>query len=164
MKAKERQTSALDEKGIVLSSEAAAKIRVLEADTSEPMLGLSPDEYTMLWRSTSFIVHNAWPMSVKRGLEGFEKQFKTMRNLLDLARDCCTLRSRRLSFQFVSSIAAQTYEPNGTRNAGSHTPAKESLPQWGYGKNLQGARAASKLRALRGACLRHMLTSVPFEI
>ncbi|KAI0377220.1 hypothetical protein F5Y04DRAFT_292160 [Hypomontagnella monticulosa] len=106
--ADERQANALSSRGIKLSPAAHAKLRVYETDASKPQLGLPMEEYAWLALYGTHIIHNAWPMSGTRPLKGFEPQLKTMRNLLDLARDMATLSTRskktRIGFQLVSSI------------------------------------------------------------
>lgn len=133
IEAEARQLASLEEKGIFLSTKAAAKTKVLEADTSKPMLGLSGRDYGMLLKSTSFIVHNAWPMSMKRGIEEFEPQFRTMRNLIDFARECANQRSCRIGFQFVSSLAVQRYDTDVPPSTEPQSKSPESFPPWGYG-------------------------------
>lgn len=108
-----RQQDAFDMRGINLQPSTAAKLLVLEADTSKPMLGLPQETYKTLTRSVTHIVHNAWPMSLTRTTKAYEAQFQVMRNLIDLARDCTSLRPSNFcfSFQFISSIGAVGYYP-----------------------------------------------------
>lgn len=73
------------------------------------MLGLSIADYTDLTTSVTDIVHNAWPMSLTRLVRGFEPQFKTMRNLIDLARECRRPGGPKIVFQFISSVATVGY-------------------------------------------------------
>ena len=106
--AKQRQDEALSNRGIELPAHARAKLCVFETDTTKAQLGLLPKEYEKLVSTVTHIVHNAWPMSGTRPLRGFESQFKTLRNLLDFARDIACLRYSepgfQVGFQFVSSI------------------------------------------------------------
>nr|ALP31888.1 polyketide synthase 12 [Diaporthe helianthi] len=109
---------------------AASKLRVLETDLSQPLLGLDPAEYWGLAGEVTHIVHNGWKMSLAHGVEHFEPQLWVMRRLLDLARDAAlsvqlpsggvdTLASssssspstREITFQFVSSIAVVGQHP-----------------------------------------------------
>ncbi|KAK0762039.1 hypothetical protein N5P37_004839 [Trichoderma harzianum] len=108
-----RQQEAFSMRGIELESDAMSKLKILDADTSKPMLGLSSDVYKDLVQSVTHIVHNAWPMSLTRTTKAYEPQFQVMRNLIDLARDCVNLRpdSFQFSFQFISSIGAVGYYP-----------------------------------------------------
>ncbi|KAI0478554.1 putative polyketide synthase [Xylariaceae sp. FL0804] len=114
--AAERQAAALASRGIALSPAARAKLRVHDADTSRPRLGLPDAEYGWLARHGTDIVHNAWPMSGTRPLRAFEPQIRAMRHLLDLAREMATTtttttteRRRRVGFQLVSSIGVTGY-------------------------------------------------------
>ncbi|MCJ1378978.1 hypothetical protein MMC17_002077 [Xylographa soralifera] len=104
---KERQLEAFVSKGIVVAREGLAKLQVLESDTTKPKLGLTENVYQDLVKSVTHIVHNAWIMSIKRPLKGFESQFYAMRNLINLARDVSSKRPQgiKVNFQFISSIA-----------------------------------------------------------
>lgn len=101
-----RQQKAMREKGIRFPESLKPKLLVLQTDSSKPMLGLSKGEYEGLLDSVTHLIHNAWPMSAKRPLAGFEPQFQIMRNLIDFARDvaCRRPESFEFSFQMVSSI------------------------------------------------------------
>ncbi|KAF2019467.1 putative polyketide synthase [Aaosphaeria arxii CBS 175.79] len=103
--ARKRQLDALTTRGIELSPTALAKLRVYDTDTSKPQLGLPAQEFTWLVEHGTHLIHNAWPMSAIRPLRAFEPQIKTMRNLLDLARDMAiSAAPRKIGFQYVSSI------------------------------------------------------------
>lgn len=114
-----RQRQALEQRGISLDDHALSKLKVVEADTAKPQLGLGQDQYHAdLVGSVTHIVHNAWPMSGKRPLRGFESQFRAMRHLLDLARDIsCRRQASKVSFLFVSSIATVGHHPLWTGSA-----------------------------------------------
>lgn len=131
--AENRQESALTNRLIQLPATSSSKIRVLATDTSSPLLGLTRDEYDSLTRSVALVVHNAFPMNVKQGLNGFTPQFQTMRNLIEFARDCVDQQHRQIGFQFVSSLAAQTYEAAGSRSVTSSSEPSDASPGWGYG-------------------------------
>ncbi|CAI7648453.1 unnamed protein product [Penicillium glandicola] len=98
-----RQDDAFSSRGIKLTPEARAKLRILATDTSQSQLGLETSEYQWLTQHGSHIVHSAWPLSGSRPISGFESAFQTMRNLLDLARDMAV--HRRVGFQMVSSLS-----------------------------------------------------------
>ena len=104
---KQRQLDALSSKGIVLSADELAKLEMLETDTTKPTLGLPEEIYQGLAKRITHIIHNAWVMSIKRPIKGFETQFNAMRNLIDLARDASNHRpaATKVTFQFISSIA-----------------------------------------------------------
>ncbi|ROW06285.1 hypothetical protein VPNG_08052 [Cytospora leucostoma] len=115
-----RQVQALKSKGIELDSEALSKIQVYQTDTSKPKLGLSMEQYDYLVSSVTHIVHNAWPMSITRAVDGFELQFKAMKNLLELGRDAYVSQKSAtwpIAFQFISSIATVGLHPLRTGKA-----------------------------------------------
>ncbi|KAF5021129.1 hypothetical protein F66182_6829 [Fusarium sp. NRRL 66182] len=104
--ASKRQYKAMRDKGIRFPENLKHKLRIVQTDTSKPKLGLEDSDYEFLMARTTHIIHNAWPMSAKRPLSGFESQFQVLRNLLDLGRECASRRSEdfKFSFQMVSSI------------------------------------------------------------
>ncbi|KAF5010178.1 hypothetical protein FDECE_3671 [Fusarium decemcellulare] len=101
-----RQYKAMREKGIRFPENLKHKIRVFQQDTSKPRFGLDASEYESLVSSVTHLIHNAWPMSAKRPLSGFESQFQVFRNLVDFGNDVASRRpqSFKFSFQMVSSI------------------------------------------------------------
>lgn len=101
-----RQQKAMREKGIRSFDKIRPKLLVLQTDGSKPMLGLTSSEYEGLVSSVTHLIHNAWPMSAKRPLAGFESQFQVMRNLIDFACDSVSRRPKgfKFSFQMVSSV------------------------------------------------------------
>ncbi|KAL4758755.1 ketoacyl-synt-domain-containing protein [Aspergillus foveolatus] len=103
-----RQQKAMRDKGIHFPETLKSKLCVLQTDTRKPLLGLPRSEYEKLVRSVTHVIHNAWPMSVKRPLSAFEPQFQVLRNLLDFAADIVGARlhspSFKLCFQLISSI------------------------------------------------------------
>lgn len=101
-----RQQKAMRGKGIRSFDSLKPKLLVLQTDSSKPKLGLPDSEYDRLVSSVTHLVHNAWPMSAKRALAGFESQFQVMRNLIDFASDAVSRRPNgfKFSFQMVSSI------------------------------------------------------------
>ncbi len=104
-----RQHEALKSKGISLSAAALSKLQIFETDTAKPLLGLPSSTYWEIVATVTQIVHNAWPMSITRPILAFEPQFKTIANLIVLARDIACRRHPRVFFkvglQFISSIA-----------------------------------------------------------
>ena len=102
----ERQIKAMRSKGIRFPEHLKSKLLVLQTDSSKSMFGLSSSEYNNLVSSVTHLIHNAWPMSAKRALSGFESQFQVMRNLIDFAFQIVTRRpdAFRFCFQMVSSI------------------------------------------------------------
>ncbi|KAL3474050.1 hypothetical protein BJX99DRAFT_260752 [Aspergillus californicus] len=106
-----RQKEALSSRSITLTEAETAKLRVLEGSTADAQLGLPSDEYTWLAQNATHIVHNAWPMSLRRPIHTFIPQFKGLRNLLDLASEMASNQQTgsptgsRIGFQLVSSIS-----------------------------------------------------------
>ncbi|KAE8372515.1 hypothetical protein BDV26DRAFT_297795 [Aspergillus bertholletiae] len=134
-----RQYQALEEKGIYLDAKALSKLRVLQTDTSKPMLGLHENDYNGLLETVTHIIHNAWPMTGKRPLSGMELQFLVMRNLIDLARDISLQRPDycRVTFQFISSIAVTGHYRLGTERVvvvPEERMTMESVLPNGYGE------------------------------
>lgn len=115
MDAVARQLQALESRGI--RSAEVSKLKVFETDATKPQLGLDKEKYNMLAATVTHMIHNAWPMSGTRALKGFEAQFKTMRNLLDLSSAAASTQSAPIGFQFVSSIAAVGHQPLVTGSA-----------------------------------------------
>lgn len=103
----QRQQDAFKDRGIKMGPSIRSKLKIIATDTAKPQLGLPPQEYSWLVQNATHIVHNAWPMSWTRPIASFESQLRSMRNLLDLARDIVLSPGRgntRVGFQFVSSI------------------------------------------------------------
>ncbi|KAF7592428.1 hypothetical protein BBP40_000276 [Aspergillus hancockii] len=129
-----RQHEALESRGFILDQIILSKLEVLECNSSAAMLGLSADKYQHLVNCVTDVVHNAWAMSMTRAVRGFEPQFKTIRNLIDLCRDCANNRQpdrQKVGFQFVSSVSVvgchpflsgKALVPEQRVNAGSALP------------------------------------------
>ncbi|PCH03970.1 Male sterility, NAD-binding [Penicillium occitanis (nom. inval.)] len=129
-----RQQESLLSKGISLTREALSKLVVIETDTHKPLLGLQRGEYDRLVRDVSHIIHNAWPMSGKRALMGFEQQFVVMRNLINLANEASASGPRKITFQLISSISTVGYYPiwSGKRNVPEIRVEMNSVLDNGY--------------------------------
>lgn len=132
-----RQREALHTRGIHLSPEASSKLTCLETDTSGARMGLASKDYEHLLENVTHIVHNAWPMSGKRPLRGFESQFRVLRNLLDLSTAIATSRESgfQVTFQFISSIAVVGHYPlwSGDVNVPENRMTIDSVLPNGYG-------------------------------
>lgn len=101
-----RQQKSMRDKGIRFPETLKHKLQVFQTDSSKRSLGLSKGDYEGLVNSVTHLIHNAWPMSAKRPLSGFESQFQVMRNLIDFACEAASRRpqSFKFGFQMVSSI------------------------------------------------------------
>ena len=106
------QKSALTSRNISVNDVAWAKVEVYEVSTEVPWLGLSKEVYENLATESTHIVHIAWPMNFQMGVQSYESSFKTLRNLLELAR-----RARFYSYKqkprllFISSISTVGNHP-----------------------------------------------------
>lgn len=126
-----RQNESFTSRGIHLSPDAKAKLRVIACDHSKPHLGVDTRIYDDLVLGTTHIVHNAWPMTGKRPVAGLEAQFAVMRNLIDLCRDAsgASNHTRKVTFQFISSIAVMGYHSLLPGNSRFAPEARASVAQ-----------------------------------
>ena len=144
-----RQQKAMREKGIRFPEALKPKLLVLQTDSSMPMLGLPSSVYEGLVSSVTHLIHNAWPMSAKRPLAGFESQFQVMRNLIDFACDIVSRRPKgfKFNFQMVSSIGVvghyglgngekKTMVPEERTNIDSVLPNGYGDAKWGCERML----------------------------
>lgn len=101
-----RQQKAMRAKGLRFPEALKPKLKVFQSDTAKSKLGLPNGEYEALLGSVTHLIHNAWPMSAKRPLAGFESQFQVMRNLINVASEISSRHPKtfKFSFQMVSSI------------------------------------------------------------
>lgn len=132
----DRQMQAFVDKAIDLNPQELSKLQVIESDTSEPNLGLSRDQFADLTRTVTHIIHNAWPMNGISRLSAFEPQFQVMRNLVDLAREASSVRTKPIRFQLISSIGTVGHRPLGSGDA--HVLEERTQIEWvlpnGYGE------------------------------
>ncbi|KAL8782244.1 MAG: hypothetical protein Q9213_005547 [Squamulea squamosa] len=144
-----RQQKAMRDKGIRSFDKIRPKLLVLQTDSSKPRFGLSSSDYEGLVSSVTHLIHNAWPMSAKRPLAGFEPQFQTMRNLIDFACNAVSQRPEgfRFSFQMVSSVGVvghyglgngekETMVPEDRVNIDAVLPNGYGEAKWGCEKML----------------------------
>ncbi|KAK6072987.1 beta-ketoacyl synthase domain-containing protein [Seiridium cupressi] len=131
-----RQKQSLEMRGITLSPAAMSKLRVVETDTSKPLLGLSQEVYRYCLDTVTHIVHSAWPMSLTRPVRTYETQFKIIRNLIDLAREVTEHRAApfKFGFQFISSSAVVANYPSwtGKPRVPEEPMSAEAIAQGGY--------------------------------
>lgn len=127
-----RQHGALFSRDLILH-EKLSKLHIIESDSSSPNLGLCPEEYRYLVTNVTDIVHNAWAMSMTRPVRGFEPQFKAMRNLINLSRNCAS-KGREIGFQFISSVSVVGSHPflTGQARVPEERVNAESALQMGY--------------------------------
>ncbi|KAB8226753.1 hypothetical protein BDV33DRAFT_197741 [Aspergillus novoparasiticus] len=134
----QKQTSALQKRGISLAAHEMGKVKALTATISHHKLGLSSELYDTLKTTVTHIIHNAWPMNGGLELSGFEKQFQAMRHLVDLASDiaCYYPTDSKVRFQFVSSIATVGHYPiiTSQNNVPEQSTNIEFVLSNGYGE------------------------------
>ncbi|KAK1144930.1 Type I Iterative Polyketide synthase (PKS) [Aspergillus melleus] len=107
----DRQMQSFVDREIDLTPQELSMLEVIESNTSEPNLGLSTDQLSDLTRRVTHIIHNAWPMNGISRLSAFEPQFNVMSNLINLARDAASFRTKPIRFQLISSIGTVGYRP-----------------------------------------------------
>ncbi len=98
----ERQSQALRAQKIHLNSALWDKVKVIQTDATMPRLGLADAEHERLLRQVTHVLHSAWPMDFKMMLSSFKGEFKTLRNLLDLAVDASKFSFKQPRLLFVS--------------------------------------------------------------
>ena len=100
------QKRALSSRNISFSDDSWAKVDVHQTNTAAQWLGLNKEDYESLATQTTHIVHMAWPMNFKMNLGSYDASFKTLWNLVELAR---TARfyypTRKPRLLFISSIS-----------------------------------------------------------
>jgi acyl-CoA synthetase (AMP-forming)/AMP-acid ligase II/nucleoside-diphosphate-sugar epimerase len=111
----EQQFEALRNRNITLPESAWSKIELFQTNTAKPYLGLPGLIYAELQLATTHIIHNAWPMDFNRRITSFEGQFRTVDNLINLARTCHAGRPfSKPTVLFISSIAVVGQYPKLT--------------------------------------------------
>lgn len=131
----QRQMRAFESRGISVDPDPVSKLKIYETNTAKPMLGLPAAEYQSLVESVTHIIHNAWPMSIKRPIREFEVQFQVMKNLLDLSREISCNAAWKIGFQFISSIATVGLHPicTGISRVPEEPMTAQSVLTSGYG-------------------------------
>lgn len=76
----------------------------LQADLSQPLLGLGKETYEDLCTRAGLIIHNAWPVNFNLGLADFQPQLAGLVNLFRLAAD--STPSQAVRVVFISSVSA----------------------------------------------------------
>lgn len=100
-----RVNKALSQRGLPsLSSPSNANVEILQAELSEPHLGLTPSVYKHLASTVSSILHIAWTVNFRLKLRSFEDNIAGVRHLLDLA--LAEPRDVPPRFTYCSSTAA----------------------------------------------------------
>ena len=82
----EAQMQAMLSRDISVGDNLWAKVEIRQTDTAAPYLGLEEPDYGRIAAEVTHIVHIAWPMNFKMGLQSFHASFKSLQNLIQLAR------------------------------------------------------------------------------
>ncbi|KAF8312105.1 acetyl-CoA synthetase-like protein [Clavulina sp. PMI_390] len=109
-----RQHSSFEEKGLDTNLLHHEKLRLVEGNLSEPLLGLTEGLYRAIVNTTTVIIHNAWRLDFNLSLRSFESHIKGTRNLVDLSLESPQGASSIL-FVFISSIATLANSPSHGR-------------------------------------------------
>ncbi|KAJ7194340.1 putative aminoadipate reductase [Mycena pura] len=97
-----RHVERFRERGLDLELLSSTKLRFIEGQTAEEILGLDSALYHEIRCSVTLIIHNAWKMDFNLSLPSFEQHLVGTRRLVDMALSAA--RSPR--FIFASSIAS----------------------------------------------------------
>lgn len=102
----ETQKHAMRLRDISVSDDMWAKVEIRQTSTAAPYLGLEEPEYERLATEVTHIVHIAWPMNFKMGFQSFDASFRSLQNLIQLARKAHFYHYRtKPRVLFVSSIS-----------------------------------------------------------
>ncbi|KAK1710501.1 hypothetical protein BDP67DRAFT_595717 [Colletotrichum lupini] len=101
----EAQKHAVTLRKVSVDENAWKKLQVHETNTADQWLGLPEAEYLRLAAGVTHIVHIAWPMNFKMGLQSFEASFSSLLNLIQLARQASIHRAQKPKLLLVSSIS-----------------------------------------------------------
>jgi len=102
--AKERIRKALAFRNLDSWDEHGGKIVCLPANLTKPNLGIDDDDFSMIRKDATIVIHAAWTVNFSLRLKSFDNQIAGTRNLLDLADSCSKQGHAR--FYFISSTAA----------------------------------------------------------
>ncbi len=102
----EAQKHAMRSRDISVSDDMWAKVEIRQTSTAAPCLGLEEPEYERLTTEVTHTVHIAWPMNFKMGLQSFDASFRSLQNLIQLARKAHFYHHRaKPRVLFISSIS-----------------------------------------------------------
>ncbi|PCH42382.1 acetyl-CoA synthetase-like protein [Wolfiporia cocos MD-104 SS10] len=82
---RDRQRSALIQRGLEASIVDGGKIVLVEGDLTSSNFGMSSATYEEMQRSTTHIIHNAWRVDFNVSLSSFEDSIKGLRRLIELS-------------------------------------------------------------------------------
>ncbi|KXH44028.1 hypothetical protein CSIM01_12181 [Colletotrichum simmondsii] len=101
----EAQKHAVTLRKVFVDESAWKKLEVYETNTADQWLGLPEAEYLRLAARVAHLVHIAWPMNFKMGLQSFEASFSSLLNLIQLARQASIHQTRKPKLLLISSIS-----------------------------------------------------------
>ena len=102
----EAQTQAMISRDISVKGDMWAKVEIRQTDTAAPYLGLKEHDYGRIATEVTHIVHIAWPMNFKMGIQSFHASFRSLQNLIQLARKARFYHNRtKPKVLFISSIS-----------------------------------------------------------
>ncbi|CAD6591480.1 MAG: hypothetical protein ASARMPREDX12_005186 [Alectoria sarmentosa] len=84
-----------------LITEWGDRVQFLTTDLSKDNLGLGADNYKMLAKEASFIIHNQWQVDFNLNLESFEPHIAGVRDLINLSNQS----PKSLPILFTSSVS-----------------------------------------------------------
>ncbi|KAK2037948.1 acetyl-CoA synthetase-like protein [Colletotrichum somersetense] len=103
--ATETQKLALTSRRVSVDEDAWNKLEVHQTNTADQWLGLPAAEYLRLAARVTHIVHIAWPMNFKMGLQSFEPSFSSLQSLIQLARQASVHLTQKPKLLLISSIS-----------------------------------------------------------
>ncbi|GJC89467.1 non-canonical non-ribosomal peptide synthetase FUB8 [Colletotrichum liriopes] len=81
-----------------------AKAEFLQADFTDPYLGLDAEKYARLLADADRVIHTQWPVNFNLTLESFEPHIRGVRHLIDF----CVQASRDVHLVLISTVLAAT--------------------------------------------------------
>ncbi|MCJ1312428.1 hypothetical protein MMC25_006102 [Agyrium rufum] len=87
-----------------------SRVTFFHADLAQPHMGLDPEINTKLHKSTSLIIHNAWPVNFNHSRDSFRPQLNGIINVIE--HTASTYFSSRLIF--ISSISSVMAYPSAS--------------------------------------------------
>ncbi|KAI1081553.1 male sterility protein-domain-containing protein [Whalleya microplaca] len=132
--AREKQQASFQARGLPSLPEDEERLVFFQSTLDDPKLGLPDDQYLLLARETTAIIHSAYPVNFLLSIRSFEPQIRSLINLLRLAAD----GDKNPAVLFVSSITAgvaTTGNPQIIREAVLFKDDAKNLIQQGYAQS-----------------------------
>ncbi|KAK1635917.1 hypothetical protein BDP81DRAFT_450746 [Colletotrichum phormii] len=101
----EAQKHAVTSRNVSVEEDTWKKLEVHQTNTADQWLGLPEVDYLGLAARVTHIVHIAWPMNFRMGLQSFEASFSSLRNLIQLARQASIHLTQKPKLLLISSIS-----------------------------------------------------------